>query len=275
MFWISHGRVFLYRVNVFDSLYHLFGLNYLRASDLSVADRIKQFLARLGSFLKLVSERTDLDLVILSAYSHIPCRGVININTALQSAGLLALDDNAQTNVTRRQRIQSANRVLVDSPSDSMLASMEGCLKSELTVAASPVKGAVFINAKSAFEDGSVSSDELQPTFERLKVFCLTWLERLFGKSYQFEENPNFASVKSKAPAFVMYVEGVEFHNMMESKLRGYNIPRTMHVPGGFAILPERYCVGDKLMLSQLSGVLNANENQPEESRVSRHQTCL
>jgi hypothetical protein len=55
----------------------------------------------------------------------------------------------------------------------------------------------------------------------------------------KIEENPERHRTDSIAPDFMVFVDGVEFHNMHEEAVDPASTPRTTHKPSGFVLAPR------------------------------------
>lgn len=239
---------FVYRVSAFDSLTHLIGLNFLAAKDLQIYDTLKQFLQRLDSFFELIA---DASVAVVSGYAHMPCRGVLNLNNWLESGGFF----NLKTSSAAEARANAFATVVNARPPAHLMSSMEGEIDTATTTAASPISGAIFINKSDTFADGCVAPNDYVELRSRVKSL-LEGFSRNFGDRFSMAENLSKQShMNELGPEFMVHVRGFEFHNM-KTGATVYNVPRTVHAPGGFALLPKEFGIHDSLKLTQLYEVL-------------------
>jgi hypothetical protein len=260
---------FLYRISVFDHLSHLIGLNYLRARDLSVFAEIRKFLQRLDAFFEAVNGDDRVRLTLVSGYSHVGCRGMVNLDDLLAEGEFLVPESNPspEDDMTRRQQAMST---LMGTPRlyPTLMASMEGRLKTSATVAASPVAGCIFINRKDAFKDGCVEQGAVADVCRRVSAYLRNRFSRVFGSGFELEVKPAGSTDAGQVPELVVHIEGVEFHNMTGIGSWGYNVPRTTHSRSGFALLPKGLSADDNLTLTQLKGLLNDARSSRESART-------
>jgi hypothetical protein len=260
---------FLYRISVFDHLSHLIGLNYLRARDLSVFAEIQKFLQRLDAFFEAVIGDDRVRLTLISGYSHIGCRAMVNLDDLLAEGEFLVPENNLspEADMTRRQDAMST---VMGTPRlyPTLMASMEGRLNTSATVAASPVAGCIFINKKDAFKDGCVEPGAVADVCRRVSAYLRNRFSRVYGSGFELEERPAGSTDVAQVPEFVVHIEGVEFHNMTGMGSWGYNVPRTTHSRSGFTLLPKGLSADENLTLTQLTGLMNDARSSRESART-------
>lgn len=228
---------FVYRITVFDHLSHLLGLNFFKAHDLQSGGAIQNFLQRLDEAIWTFANFAEGQLLIISGYAHVACRGTINLNVLLEQAGFLSLQSNLKTDRNDTIRLDAMNAI-AGAPIASQLASMEGRLIAAETLAASPISGCVFIN-NAAFEDGSVHERDHENTSVAVKRFLQDALSKRFGTGFAIDEQPKHQEFTfTQIPDFMIKIDGVEFKNMQESAAGRFDIPRTTHSSSGFVLLP-------------------------------------
>lgn len=235
----SDWDIFLFRISAFDHLSHLLGLNFLRAKDLQISDAIKQLINRLDTAISVFASCSDVQLIVMSSYSHIPCRGTLNLNTLLEQSGFLQLESDVKMDRNNSQRI-NAMKAITAAPIASQLASTEGMLAGAKTIAASPISGSVFIN-RNTFEDGAVSEQEYDEMRLKLGMFLQDSLSKRFGSGFSINERPNHQDSfhSAEIPEFMIKIEGIEFRNMQETAAGRVDVPRTTHSSAGFIVMPK------------------------------------
>jgi hypothetical protein len=254
---------FIYRVTLFDQLAHIVGLNYLRAKDLLFFPAIQEFVERLDDFIHLVAERADTKLAIVSGFSHVVCTGLLNLNTVLASGGFLELETEEEAFEKKVGRMNVMAVHMNSTPSPELLRSMEGCLVPNLTLAASPVSGCIFVNREETFADGCVMQSNYQQVCEN-------------GGAFKFEKRPAIkTSAALPVPEFIVEIDGVEFHNMREGSMKVNVTPRTTHAPKGFLSFQKRKgSAREKWRLSDIcalvAGVQLEGSDTIDSSRTTR-----
>jgi predicted AlkP superfamily phosphohydrolase/phosphomutase len=230
----------IHRIGLFDHLAHLLGLNFLRARDLRIFGELEKFCQQLDDFITSVQADSDIELSIVSGYSHVPCCGIVNLNHVLAQGGFLEIDSGmAQTRVDSN-RADAFSFGMQNPVSGVLLTSLEGRLKADATQAASPVAGSVFINSARTYKDGCVDESNYRTVGEEVREWLGRALSNIRAGAFEIEQNPIFNPGKNVA-AFVIHGEGVEFHNMRES-LGGRGTPRTTHSTRGVVLLPKGRC---------------------------------
>lgn len=255
---ISDWTHFVLRLSVFDSLHHCLGMHFLGAKDLQVSPNVKRFMEKLDQFLFEVFSIEDLDVTLISAYSHIPCRGVVNLNTVLKNGGFLDIESATLASARMAtERLKASSTLHGANGIVQQLVSFEGRLKAADTKAASPVSSAVFINSKESFADGCVESSQYSQIRENVKQYLRARFYERFGESYSLVEKPSDVQTSSTMPLpdFIILIEGIEFHDLEDAQIRA-PIPRTTHHPTGFALLAKGRCASDNIQPRDLAPLI-------------------
>jgi predicted AlkP superfamily phosphohydrolase/phosphomutase len=230
---------YLYRITAFDQLSHILGLNYLRANDLQCFSAIRNFINELDKFISTTCQAPQVDLAVVSAFSHVACRGLANLNVVLQAANFLDLEPSLSQDRSKSERVNAINPLINGPPPAALLRSMEGCLRTAETRAASPSAGCIYINRRELFKDGIVTAENYLPLRDQVMNYLQEKLTRTFGTGIKIAKKPESGDDKINGAAdIVVQVDGVEFHNVYET-YRTPAIPRTTHSPNGFALLPK------------------------------------
>lgn len=247
---------FVYRLTLFDQLSHVLGLDFLESSDLKPYDRLREFLGELNAFLEILFARKDVFVSILSAYSHVPCSDVVNLNFLLSTGGFAKFDPTEQSAVQNDARYMFYKRKSKWNPPSSLMSSLENKLVCSASVAASPLANCIYINSNDRFRDGCVADSDVRKTQATVLEFVSSALRTRLRQSAKLIESP-IAPALPPVPNALVYVEGVEFHNVMGGAgLPGFNRPRTTHSHNGFAVSSRGTFRGDVLKLSEMKDVV-------------------
>jgi predicted AlkP superfamily phosphohydrolase/phosphomutase len=231
-------RVF-WKVSIFDTLAHLFGDSFLEETELSITPLLGDFLALLDRILGQLFELSDNSLYLISAFSHTPARRRLNLNHALQAAGLLKVgaSDSSYRNSLKRAAV--AHQSTKGAPVAPLLITTEGRLLADKTFAASPTSGCVFVNSKAIFQDGIVGIDEHATIVARAVNAIQAYLKDN-GEAAPFivENNIPVNLRQGATPDFVVSAKGVEFHDIQEDYLTVQEHPLSAHSGEGFVLAP-------------------------------------
>lgn len=238
LFHSKNWSTFLYRITLFDYLFHLLGLNFLRATDLSVFSVLKNFLSELDGALEIFLSDDAIKIALLSAYSHVACMGTLNLNMVLAQGQFLKLADEATSSQTHNERVKVATSLW--EPTTHYLTTLEGRLQSSETVAASPVAGGLYINKNSVFDDGIVSDENYKKIRSDIADYLHNFFSSGLGRPFKIEVHPAERN-HTLAPDLFVSMEGVEFHNLSGNAIT----PRTTHKATGFASIPKRFAVNN------------------------------
>ncbi len=241
---------FTYRLSVFDYLSHLIGTNFLAAKDLTVYKSLEKLLRQFDDALQVFSAG---DFALVSAHSHTPCLGTINLNLLLASGGFLYIDTEEGSSRNRSERLKVASALW--QPTTHHLTSLDGRLDTSRSVAASPVSGCVYINKRTVFDDGIVEDSDYLKVREAITSYLGSVLGSRFGRAFSLETYPHQLN-SSSAPDLIVKIDGVEFNNLSESMTPV--APLTTHNPSGFALLPEGSLAADQISATDLATLLNA-----------------
>jgi hypothetical protein len=219
---------------MFDQLSHLIGLDFLGQDKLFFFPELKILLSAIDNALYAQLSQPDIQWCVLSAFSHVPCRGTLNLNDVLRQGNLLAFKSHemaaSRASAERETAIAALSRT--GAVSSSGLRSLEGRLDLARTVAASPVAGCVFINRKPDFTDGTIDRAAYSMTRSEVRDYLTQALRNEYGDKVTIEENP--VEPKDGIPDLLIAIEGVEFNDLESSAPDNY--PRTTHGSKGFVI---------------------------------------
>jgi predicted AlkP superfamily phosphohydrolase/phosphomutase len=248
---------FIWRITLFDQLAHLAGLDILSSPDLSLFDELRILIDHLDIALYEMLSEPGINWIIMSAFSHVPCRGKANINTILNDGHFLRwLPATMALNAGARQEAVSA---ITKAPlAKHAHVSMETCIDLKSTVGASPVAGCIWINRAKRFKDGIVSDADYETVFAGVREYLWTVLSQRFA-SVKIEENPRrTAKQQNLSPDFIIWVEGVEFHNLPDDGSQSSHLPRTTHHPSGFVLTNHANLKSEyKMTPTQVAGLIN------------------
>ncbi len=233
----KNWSTFVYRVTLFDYLFHLVGLNYLQATDLSIFGALRKFLLELDSAIEVFTADDAVKAALISAYSHVACVGTLNLNLVLAQGNYLRLAEHSSVR-TNTERMKVATSLW--KPTTHYLTTLEGRLETSESLAASPVAGCIYINKNSVFEDGIVTDEN----YKKLRSDVANYLHNFLssGLSHPFKIEIHPAELNhTTAPDLFISIDGVEFHNLSVNAIT----PHTTHKASGFALLPERFAVNN------------------------------
>ncbi|HEY9732137.1 MAG TPA: hypothetical protein V6C89_09495 [Drouetiella sp.] len=229
---------FVYRITLFDHLFHLIGLNFLQATDLSIYGALKSFLAELDEAIEIFSSDEAVKTAFVSAYSHVACLGTLNLNMVLAQGNYLKLADEESASRTHADRVKVASALW--ETTTHYLSTLEGRLLTSATIAASPVAGAIYMNKSAVFVDGIVDKENYKKLRSDVALYLHNFLSAGYNRPFNIEIHPAEYN-DTLAPDIVVSVDGIEFHNLGHKAIT----PRTTHKASGFALLPERFAVNN------------------------------
>ena len=248
---------FICRFTAFDHLAHILGKDFLDAPDLAIFPQLTSLMQALDEFFQYVLSLADVEIFVLSAFSHQACRSTVNLNRLLEEGQFLSVEPSIcseEEDAHRRAAVSMARNV---GSRQSLSSSYEGRLDLAQTIAASPVSGSVYINSKGKFEDGIVEKEDYQNTRSLVGAYLHETLSRRYGARVTIKEPPT-ESYNSSLPEFVVRIDGVEFDNMYEGGMRDYDLPRTTHSSKGFVLLPPGIVKSSTVQPWQIKDLMNA-----------------
>jgi hypothetical protein len=225
---------FFWRVSLFDQLAHTLGLDVLEADGLIIEEIFDSFCTAFDDLLFQLLNRSEIRLFVFSLFSHVACRGIFNLNAFLAENGYCQFVPAKLEQDFESGRVQALTAVSGSAPTHSELRSLERRLRTDATLAASPIQGCVFINSRSAFSDGAVDALEYSSVRAATAECLQSAISARFGG--RIEQNPHETPLAG-TPEFMVHIDGIEFHDLVDNK-RPYDIPRTTHSPLGFLISP-------------------------------------
>jgi predicted AlkP superfamily phosphohydrolase/phosphomutase len=230
-----------WRISLFDTLAHLLGIDFLQETELAITPALLEFLGVLDEILAELYSAKDLDVFLISGFSHAREKKRLNLNTALKLAGLLEVGkaNSKQRDALKREEL--AAHATGGAPTAQSLITSEGRILSEKSLAASPIAGAVFINSKERFEDGIVDASEHASVTAKAIDAVKSYLSENGERVHTIEANNiPLSSRKGATPDFLVAVDGVEFHDVEEDYLGVDEHPLIVHAPCGFILTPFR-----------------------------------
>lgn len=218
---------FVYRVTLFDQLFHLFGNAGILHEGLGFAKNLRAFFIEFDNALTTFFSHKTSRFALLSPFSHVPCRKMINLNELFLELGLLTITSSAVT-TQRARRIELSGT----KQSSHNFTSYDGCVDSS-SVAASPISGSIFLNHQLLSQNGISTSSELQSIRTRIQSELSN---RLAQFSPKFENNPVQCS-EEVMPDCQLNLDGAGFHNMFATEVLPTDFPMTVHSSKGFAFV--------------------------------------
>jgi len=250
----------IWRVSLFDELSHLIGLRFLGAEDLRITETLQHFLNALDDGLSQLFEQSQIEIFIISSYSHEKCLQRLNLNKLLAHGRFLTIDYDVQEFRDGTQRVAAMSAIREGTTGPALMRSSEGRLRTAATQAASPVYGCVLINSRVWFEDGLVDAAEHAATSQHVYVYLKKILDNRFGAAAKIEVNPQPLSERTgrPCPELIISIDGVDLIDVEDPGLLDTFPPRTMHSPSGFLAVPAKYTNSpDLLKPTQLVEILN------------------
>ena len=238
-----------WRMSVFDDLSHFVGMGFLKARDLLITKPLLQLLDHLDDLLDAILSSGEATVHIVSTFSHVACQGMLNLNNLLATGGFFTTEGNENEFRSKTNRMAASLLFTgMDDITNFTLRSHEGQLKTSHTLAASPVSGCIYINAKEYFDDGIVDAHSRHSIHQRLGSFLHDTLGKKFWGSAKIVENDE-QSLKLAAgpmPDFVVSIDGIEFSDQPNPPRSLNDIPRTTHRASGFVLLPANQMIESK-----------------------------
>ena len=237
-------NISIIRLSLFDHLSHLLGVGYLADEELVYGEEIRRFLGVLDAWLcDLFSEVAHV--VLISAFSHVPCESRMSLNALLERRGFLTYGGADAASGRRVAALVAIADDEGDEGQEGRAASyaharfQQAVFDSSRTLAASPVLGCVYVNAKERFEDGIVEGADVAETREVVRECFEDLLGGSFGSRYSIwsaDELDRSVSDRQCAllPDLLVHVLGAELHNNTDAFFGPSDRPRSVHSPEGF-----------------------------------------
>jgi hypothetical protein len=258
-------KSFLLRISIFDHLAHLFGPNLYQQTKLRHFDLLRSFLTELDEALSiLLKPSDDADFCLISCFSHVMGRGRVNLNNVLQYGKFTELVKPQPERNADQERREAAMRAILRKPDDSLshlFRSGEGRLCASETQAASPISGCIFVNDKERFSDGIVQSVDFQSVKSKVSDHLAARIVGFFGNQATVCYKPeNKTEAHATTPEFIVWIDGVEFYDVVDPRLSEFHVPRSVHSPDGFVFLPRAMKVDSSALTPVgLSEILRRN----------------
>jgi hypothetical protein len=229
--------VSIIRLSVLDQLCHVLGPRWFADESLRWAREIRGFLGFLDGWLDDLFGRVAR-VAVISAFSHVPCRSKVSLNSMLEGGGYLSL---APPDVMTERRVAAIAAVTASrAAGDPGIAPVryshprfrQPVLDPARTVAASPVVGGIFVNACDSFDDGIVDPPAVDATRRELRSFLADTLGRVQRTGVSIWTGEEIGAMGR--PDLLVSVEGAEMHNSYDPLFGPLDRPRSVHGPGGF-----------------------------------------
>lgn len=232
------NRFFL-RLSVFDQLAHLLGADNVISDELVFSAELQSFWQFVGDRLaSWIEASPEITLVLLSTFSHVPCRARLNLNELLAVGGfcVLARSDSEKAQLDRRMAATLA--ISKASGQADLIAFLQPAVSKTCsfdllnTFAASPIEGAIYINRKTRFAGGIVEDEDAGAIVEKVCNYLQSYLSGEFGTEFKLQK---VIDGHERAPDLLVRVPGVELHNSLGPPLLDRNNhPRSTHEGSGF-----------------------------------------
>jgi hypothetical protein len=226
------------RLSLFDQMSHVLGPGFLRDENLRCAKDLRRFLGELDGWVDELFERVA-HVALVSAFSHVPCESRLSLNALLEAGGFLTF---APPDATTERRVAAMAAITAAGSSSAARYAhprfQQPVVEPGRTVAASPVLGCVFINARNTFDDGIVERADVAATRGRLREFLADALGRRHGTFSIWTRN-GLDGIAAEAPStprpdLLVSVHGAELHNSSDPLFGPADRPRSVHGPHGF-----------------------------------------
>jgi len=231
------------RLTLLDQLSHVLGPGFLRDEDLRCARDLSRFLGELDGWVDELFGQVAR-VAVISAFSHVRCESRFSVNALLEGGGFLTF---APPDATTERRVAAMAAITASGPTrapgqaSSRYAHprfRQPVVDPRRTVAASPVLGCVFVNARDTFDDGVVERADLAATRGRLRAFLADALGRRHG-TFSIWTRDGLDGVAAEAPGtprpdLLVSVHGAELHNSSDPLFGPADRPRSVHGPHGF-----------------------------------------
>jgi hypothetical protein len=235
--------VSIIRVSLFDQLSHVLGPGFLTDEALRWAKDLRQFLGEMDSWVDDLFGQVAR-VAVISAFSHVRCESRLSLNAVLGAGGFLTF---AGPDVTTERRLAAMVAVTTSGPAGAPGHAavrytdprfQQPVVDPGRTVAASPVLGCVFVNARDTFEDGVVERADVAATRGRLREILADALGRRQGPFSIWtgdgrDDRPAEAPGVPR-PDLLVSVHGAELHNVSDARFGPVDRPRSVHGPDGF-----------------------------------------
>ncbi len=249
---------FICRFTAFDHLAHVLGKDFLESPDLEIFPLLKSLMESLDEFFQYVLSLADVEIFVLSAFSHQTCRSTLNLNKVLEDAKFLSAKPSIFSEEEDSHRRAAVSLVRNVGSRKDLSSSYEGRIDTAHTVAASPVSGCVYINSQGKFDDGLVEQTAYQETRSVVGAYLTNTLTSRYGARATVKQNPVADLYDVPLPEFVVRIDGVEFDNMYENGMRDYDLPRTTHCSKGFVMMPSAIAKSTKIEPWQIKDLMYA-----------------
>jgi hypothetical protein len=243
----KNWRTAFLRVSVFDLLAHLIEPDFLHSEQLSYWKDIDKFLSSFSTALAAIFEQIDLSrTVVFSSFSHVPCHSRLNLNLLLEKGGFCRLEEKSEdarllASGTRADAVKLLNWAGDAPPNSRPMVSKTNSFDLRHTYAGSPVQGAVYLNRKDRFENGTVDGGEVLELRNKVATYLTEELQKELGQKV-FLWHSERRNQEPMGPDLMVYATGVEIHNTAEGPIFDRsNRPRTTHAGEGFVLLPIRF----------------------------------
>jgi hypothetical protein len=241
-------EVSIIRLSLTDQLSHVLGPGFLTDEDLRCAKDLRRFLDVLDGWVDELFGQVAR-VAVISAFSHVRCESRLSVNALLEAGGFLTF---APPDITAERRVAAMAAVTTSRSSRAPGHAaarythprfQQPVVDPGRTVAASPVLGCVFVNARDTFDDGIVAPADVAATRGRLRA---TLADALGRRHLTFSiwtgdscDRPVSETPGAPRPDLLVSVHGAELHNVSDPLFGPADRPRSVHGPDGFLWTPS------------------------------------
>lgn len=237
----SNWKTFIYRITIFDQLSHLLGNDFLDAN-LIYSAQIKSMLEKLDKGLSQILSKSSR-FIIISAFSHTTCKEIFSLNDFFEDQGLqerATIDLKSKQAQLRRQAFK-----LIQDEDGPPLVSADKQIFLAKTKCASPIRGAVYINDRERFAEGSIDSPAvrahvdlvanlLDSEFRRFPTFKKLVCNPIYIDADQTKSATRKNVTKLSMPDLIVDIPGLDFVESLDAISRDYDLPPSVHNSSGF-----------------------------------------
>lgn len=238
------------RLNVFEILNQLLGINYLQDETLAMRSELLSFLEFADNTLQEILQLSkDATTCVISAYCHDQCHKRVNLNLLLSHSGYCLLSEEKAvraSNASRQESLLSLSEEVDYKPSPLV------CITNRFeftSIAASPTYGTVYLNTKERFSSGIIDKEAVEYTKEEIGNYLIRCLQNGNLKEISMEANPQ-PNLNLQAPDILISAKGVAFHDLYSAPaVDNFSHPLSSFNASGFI------CSSSELTITQLDTI--------------------
>lgn len=238
----NNWQAAIVRLSAFDHLSHLLGSNFLIDEKLKIRADIESFIAYANQTLETIASNSHgATICLMSAFSHSECKRRVNLNLLLSQLGYLTIAPKSVATQSLNLR-QKVTLTLSQKPETSYLpsalVSTANYFDETSSIAASPIHGAIYINAKQRFKNGVVEPQDIERKKREIASAIREALNDAGIEDITIEPNPKPSN--SLAPDLMILAANTDFHSLYDAPaIDNFSHPLTCHAPKGFVCIKD------------------------------------